>query len=105
MKNISVEELKARMDAGEKLNLIDCREPHEYAEFNIGGTLIPLGRFQTFQLEELEDLKNEEVIVHCRSGNRSGQACLILDTMGFTNTKNLTGGILDWIHKFGINKD
>jgi rhodanese-related sulfurtransferase len=104
MKNISVEELKARMDAGEKLNIIDCREPHEYAEFNIGGTLIPLGRFQTFQLEELEDLKNEEVIIHCRSGNRSGQACLILDTMGFTNTKNLTGGILDWIHKFGTHK-
>ena len=105
MKQITVEELKARMDAGEKLNLIDCREPHEYAEFNLGGTLIPLGRFQTFQLEELEDLKNEEVIVHCRSGNRSGQACLILDTMGFTDTKNLTGGILDWIHKFGINKE
>jgi rhodanese-related sulfurtransferase len=96
MKNISVEELKSRMDAGEKLNIIDCREPHEYAEFNIGGTLIPLGRFQSFQLEELEELKNEEVIIHCRSGNRSGQACLILDTMGFTNTKNLTGGMLEW---------
>jgi len=74
MKNISVEELKSRMDAGEKLNIIDCREPHEYAEFNIGGTLIPLGRFQSFQLEELEDLKNEEIIIHCRSGNRSRQA-------------------------------
>ena len=51
MQNISVEELKARMEAGEKLHLIDCREPHEYAEFNIGGTLIPLGKFQSFQVE------------------------------------------------------
>lgn len=100
MKNISVEELKARIDAGEKLNLFDCREPHENAEFNIGGTLIPLGRFQTFQLDELEDLKNEEVIVYCRSGNRSGQACMLLDTMGFKNTVNVTGGMLAWKEKF-----
>lgn len=101
MQNITVEELKARMDAGEKLNLIDCREPHEYAEFNIGAQLIPLGRFQAMQLEELEDLKDEEVIIHCRSGNRSGQACLLLDALGFKNTKNLTGGMLEWQAKFG----
>lgn len=101
MQNITVEELKARMDAGEKINLIDCREPHEYAEFNIGGQLIPLGRFQTFQLDELEDMKEEEVIIHCRSGVRSGQACMLLDTMGFKNTKNVTGGILAWQEKFG----
>ena len=101
MQTITVEELKARMDAGEKLNLIDCREPHEYAEFNIGATLIPLGRFQTFQIDELEHLKNEEVIIHCRSGNRSGQACMLLDTMGFINTKNVVGGMLEWQAKFG----
>lgn len=101
MQNITVDELKARMDAGEKINLIDCREPHEYAEFNIGGQLIPLGRFQTFQLDELEDMKEEEVIIHCRSGVRSGQACMLLETMGFKNTKNVTGGILAWQEKFG----
>ena len=101
MQTITVEELKARMDAGEKLNRIDCREPNEYAEFNIGATLIPLGKFQSFQLDELEDLKNEEVIIHCRSGNRSGQACMLLDTMGFTNTKNVVGGMLEWQAKFG----
>ncbi|MBP6590572.1 MAG: rhodanese-like domain-containing protein [Chitinophagaceae bacterium] len=101
MQTITVDELKARMDAGEKLNLIDCREPNEYAEFNIGATLIPLGKFQTFQIDELEDLKNEEVIIHCRSGNRSGQACMLLDTMGFTNTKNVIGGMLEWQAKFG----
>ena len=103
MQNISVEELKARMEAGEKLHLIDCREPHEYAEFNIGGTLISLGKFQSFQVDELEDLKEEEVIIHCRSGVRSGQACMLLDTMGFKNTKNVTGGILEWQNKFGSN--
>ena len=101
MQTITVDELKARMDAGEKLNLIDCREPNEYAEFNIGATLIPLGKFQTFQIDELEDLKNEEVIIHCRSGNRSGHACMLLDTMGFTNTKNVIGGMLEWQAKFG----
>src|SRR6187200_2605200 len=101
MQNITVEELKARIDAGEKLNLIDCREPHEYAEFNIGATLIPLGRFQSMQVEELDDLKDEEVIIHCRSGNRSGQACLLLDAMGFKNTYNVTGGMLAWQEKFG----
>jgi len=101
MQNITVEELKSRLDAGEKINLIDCREPHEYAEFNIGGQLIPLGKFQSFQVDELDDLKEEEVIIHCRSGARSGQACMLLDTMGFKNTKNLIGGILEWQEKFG----
>ena len=103
MQNISVEELKERMDAGEKLNLFDCREPHEYAEFNIGATLIPLGKIQTMQIDELEDLKDEEVIIYCRSGNRSGQACLFLDAMGFKNTWNVTGGMLAWQEKF-VNK-
>ena len=100
MQNITVEELKARMDAGEKLNLIDCREPHEFAEFNIGALLIPLGKIQTMQIDEIEDLKEEEVIIHCRSGNRSGQACMFLDAMGFQNTKNVVGGMLAWQEKF-----
>ncbi len=96
MENISVEELKKRMDAGEKLNLIDVREPHEYAEFNIGGKLIPLGKIQTMQIDELDDLKDEEIIIHCRSGQRSMMACMFLDTLGFRNTKNVIGGVLAW---------
>jgi rhodanese-related sulfurtransferase len=101
MQNISVEELKKRMDAGEKLNIIDCREPQEYAEFNIGAKLIPLGQIQTMQIDEIEDWKSEEVIVHCRSGHRSMMACLFLDTLGFKDTKNLAGGILAWQEKYG----
>jgi rhodanese-related sulfurtransferase len=104
MTTITAEEVKARLAAGEKLNLVDVREPHENAEFNIGGILHPLGRIQTMQVDELEDLKNEEVIVYCRSGNRSGQACLILETMGFKNTKNLVGGMMGWQEKFGVSK-
>jgi rhodanese-related sulfurtransferase len=99
MQTITAEELKARLDAGEKLNIVDVREPHEHAEFNIGGTLYPLGKVQTMQVDELEAFKDEELIVYCRSGNRSGQACLILDTLGFKNTKNLVGGMLNWQDK------
>ena len=101
MQNITVEELKNRLSAGEKVNLVDVREPHENADFNIGGTLYPLGKIQTMNVEELEDLKDEELICYCRSGNRSGKACLILDTIGFKNTKNLVGGMLAWEERFG----
>lgn len=104
MKNITVEELKQKLDSGEKVNLIDCREPHEYEEANLGGRLIPLGKFQTMDLDELENLKDEEVIIHCRSGKRSAMACTILDQMGFTNTYNVDGGILAWIDKYGQPK-
>jgi rhodanese-related sulfurtransferase len=100
MKNITVEELKQRMDKGEKIHLIDCREPHEFEEFNIGGQLIPLGKIQSMQTDEIDDLKNEEIIVHCRSGKRSVTACLFLETLGFTNTVNVLGGVLDWQEKF-----
>ena len=102
MTTITAEEVKARIAAGEKLNIIDVREPHENAEFNIGGELVPLGTIQSFQLDDLEPYKNEELIVYCRSGNRSGQACLILETVGFTNVKNLTGGMLNWRETFKI---
>ena len=101
MNTITPEELKKRIDAGEKLNIVDVREPHEHEAFNIGGQLVPLGRIQTMQADELDALKDQELNVYCRSGNRSGQACLILDTMGFTNTVNVVGGMLAWQEKFG----
>jgi rhodanese-related sulfurtransferase len=101
MQTITAAEVKARLEAGEKLHLIDVREPHEHADFNIGGALIPLGKIQSMQLEELEDLKKEELILYCRSGNRSGQACLILDSLGFAATKNLVGGMLGWEAAYG----
>jgi rhodanese-related sulfurtransferase len=100
MTNISPEEVKSRLDKGEKLNLVDVRRPEETAEYNIGGIALPLGNIQNMQTEDIEDLKNEEVILYCRSGNRSGIAAMILDQMGFSNTKNLSGGMLAWRKKF-----
>ena len=100
MINITPEEVKQRLDYGEKLNLIDVREPHENAEFNIGGILLPVGKIQSLLVEDIEYLKNEEVILYCRSGNRSGISANVLDMLGFTNTKNLTGGMLAWQEKF-----
>lgn len=96
MQTITVEELKAKMAEGENIHLVDVREAHERADFNIGGLHLPLGNIQTMQLEEIEDLKDEPIYIYCRSGNRSGQACLILETAGFTNLINVTGGMLAW---------
>ena len=101
MQNISVEELKARMDAGEKLNLIDVREDIERLEFHIGGEHFRLRRIQDMAIEDIEHLKEEEVICYCRSGQRSAMACLMLDHLGFTNTLNVVGGMVDWKEKFG----
>jgi rhodanese-related sulfurtransferase len=101
MKTITAEELKAKLDSGENIVLVDVREPHEHSEFNIGGTLLPLGKVQSFQLDDIEDNKEDEVIVYCRSGNRSGQAALMLETAGFKNVSNLTGGMLNWKEKYG----
>jgi rhodanese-related sulfurtransferase len=96
MQLITISELQERLLKGEKLNLVDVREPSEHEEFNIGGELIPLGKIQTLEVDQLETLKDQELICYCRSGNRSGQACQILDMLGFTNTKNLQGGMLAW---------
>ena len=51
MQTITVEDLKAKLDAGEQIHLVDVREPHEHAEFNIGGILLPLGKVQTMQVD------------------------------------------------------
>lgn len=97
--DITCQELKERMDKGEKLNLIDVREVHEYEEYNIGAQLIPLGDLP-YKLDELANLKEEEIIVHCRSGNRSGNAKMFMEENGFTNVRNLLGGMIEWREKF-----
>jgi rhodanese-related sulfurtransferase len=103
MQVITIEELKSRMDAGEQLHILDVREPAEHVEYNIGGVLIPLGKVQMMQTDDIDDWKDKEIICYCRSGNRSGQACLIMEMAGFTNIKNLQGGMLAWQNKFGSN--
>ncbi|HNB81204.1 MAG TPA: rhodanese-like domain-containing protein [Chitinophagaceae bacterium] len=96
MQTISVQELKSRKEAGETLYILDVREPAEYAEVNMGALLIPLGKIMNHEIDGIEDWKEHEVIVHCRSGARSATACMVLEQMGFSNTKNLIGGILAW---------
>lgn len=98
MEDITVEELKQRMDAGEKLNIIDVREEWEFDEFNIGAQLIPLAQLPS-RLEELESLKQQELILHCRSGGRSGQAKTFLASKGFQQVRNLLGGMIEWQKK------
>lgn len=101
MEIITAEEVKKRLDAGEQLHLVDVREPSEHEEFNIGGSLIPLGRFRALDVDELDPLQEEEIILYCRSGNRSGQAAMMLETMGFSQVKNLEGGMLRWQELYG----
>ncbi len=98
---ITAEELKQRLDRSEKVHLVDVREPEEHEAFNIGGTLLPLGQIKTYDVEALEPLKEEEIVVYCRSGNRSGQAAGILKTMGFKNVRNLEGGMKNWQEQYG----
>ena len=96
MTNISVAKLKERIANSEPLHLLDVREPDERLEFNIGGIFIPLGQVMAMQTDEIESLKNEEIICYCRSGKRSVQAAMMLETFGFTNVVNLEGGMLAW---------
>ncbi|GAB1448162.1 MAG: rhodanese-like domain-containing protein [Bacteroidia bacterium] len=100
MQDITVQELKERIDKGEKLTIIDVREPHEYEEFNIGAQLIPLGTLPS-KIADLESLKNQEIIVHCRSGARSANAKMFLSDNGFDQVRNLLGGMLAWREAFG----
>jgi len=92
MSDITPSELKQRQQTGEKLNIIDVREPWENAEGRIEGSQnIPLGSLPE-KLDDLEELKNEEVIVHCKGGGRSASAKAFLAQQGFTNVRNLIGG-------------
>ncbi len=88
------DEVLRRLQAGERLTLVDVREPHEFAAGHIpGAKLIPLGQIQA-RLEELDPA--QEIIVVCRTGHRSGAACRILAKNGFDKAKNLIGGMVQW---------
>lgn len=99
--DITVQELKKRLDAGDKsFVFIDVREPHEYQDFNLGAKLIPLGTIPT-ALADLEEYKDTEIVVHCRSGARSGNAKNFMLQNGFKNVRNLEGGVLAWMSEYG----
>ncbi|MBK8042098.1 MAG: rhodanese-like domain-containing protein [Haliscomenobacter sp.] len=98
--DITVQELKSKMERGDRFVLIDVREPDEHQAFNVGGLLIPLGTVPR-TIPELEEHQEEEVIIYCRSGRRSATAQYMLQQAGFQNVRNLEGGMLAWIELFG----
>ncbi len=98
--DISVQELRQKLEAGENFVFIDVREPWEYEEFNLGANLLPLGELMN-RIWEFEDHKNDEIVVHCKSGARSGMAQQMLQANGFTNVRNVMGGIMAWQNEFG----
>ena len=93
---ITVEQLKARLDGGEDIFVLDVREPNEYEIVNLGALLIPLSELQK-RIGELDGSK--EIIVHCKSGRRSARAAEFLRKNGFKRVKNLVGGIDAWAER------
>jgi len=96
MEDIYPDQLKQRLENQEKLNMVDVREEWENEENNIGGINIPLGTLP-HRLDELEHLKDQELIVFCRTGNRSGNAKKYLETQGFSKVRNLMEGIVGYM--------
>jgi len=94
MRSIEPAEVRRRLDAGEQLVIIDVREDEEVAAGIIPGARhIPMGTIP----ERMSDIPKEgEVILVCRSGNRSGRVYDYLEAHGYANTKNMTGGMLAW---------
>lgn len=94
MNTISTAELQSRLEAGEKLTIIDVREDWEYAEGHVPGSVLkPLGQIRTWA--NLLD-KNKELLLICRTASRSAMAYQFLNSAGFTNLKNVTGGMVTW---------
>lgn len=97
IREIDAQGLKEKLDRGEKFYFIDCREQDEWNESHIdGATLIPLSEFPQKYASVLKE-KDATVVVQCRSGKRSLQACTFLLSKGYKDLINLDGGILGWI--------
>ncbi len=91
---ITVRELKDRLDKGDKLFILDVREPHEYSMAKIeGSVLIPLGTLPN-SLDQLNP--DDEIVALCHKGMRSADAMGFLLQQGFSNVKNIVGGIDAW---------
>jgi len=93
---ITVLQLKEKLDKGERVRLIDVREPFEHEYSNIGGTLMPLNQLRR-RFKELDS--EEEIVLYCHRGNRSAYAANFLAQRGFKKVKTLVGGINGWSEK------
>ncbi|MDB5115357.1 MAG: rhodanese-like protein [Mucilaginibacter sp.] len=100
MQEITVQELKEKLDSGEDFQLIDVREDFEYETSNIGGLLIPLSGIL---IEADKVSKDKPVVIMCRSGKRSAAAIMQLEQKGYTNLSNLKGGMLAWAEEIDPN--
>lgn len=97
MKNIRQEEWNSLISEDENFVILDTRTPQECAEGMIKNSVIIDFLQPELFLSEIKKLdKNKTYYIYCRSGNRSGQACHIMDSLGFSNTFNLIGGVLEW---------
>jgi rhodanese-related sulfurtransferase len=93
MKDIEVEELKERLEKKDAFVFVDVREAYEYEDDNLGALNIPLAQLPN-KLSEIENHKDDEIIIHCRSGARSGNAKQFLESKGYTKVRNVLGGLL-----------
>lgn len=98
MQEILVHELKERMEKGDELVVIDVREPHEHVDFAIQSENIPLGSLAMRIYDFDED---QEIVLYCRSGQRSAMAQGLFIQSGFNKVFNLKGGMLEWEARFG----
>ena len=97
MANLSQKDWTEQLNADDNAVILDVRTEAEVAEKKIPNSInidIYKGQGFVYQLEELDKSKN--YYVYCRSGARSAQACNIMNQLGFDNTYNLLGGILEW---------
>ncbi len=93
MKTISVDELQEKLNNGDDFQFVDVREQSEYDQANLGAELVPMSTIQQ-NIDKIN--KDKEVVIMCRSGNRSGKVVMFLEQQGFDNLYNLEGGILAW---------
>lgn len=92
---ISVHDLKERLEDDDELLLLDVRQPDEYEIANLDGELIPLNELPD-RLDELAAYRDKPVVVYCRSGRRSAKAVAYMRGKGFDQAVNLRGGINAW---------
>lgn len=104
MKEINVEELQALLKQNPNLKVIDVREEGEYEEYNLNTPLLPLSKIRYMEIESIEQWKDKDIVLFCKGGVRSKEACLLLKTFGFASPINLLGGITAWKSAFADQK-
>ena len=96
VRQILAQDVKAKLDAGEPLHFLDVRQPEEYARYNLGGVLIPLGELMD-NLDKID--RQHPVVIHCQSGARAAIAYSLLAKNGYKNVLNYSGGMNEWINE------